>query len=382
MQFPRTFFVLLLAASLFACGEKQNTEDSAQAGHAESSTPAGEAGHSDDNIVRLDAEQQQKAGIKIEAVQARALQQSISAPGRIVFNERRLAHITARVAGRVEQVYAFLGDRVQRDELLTTIYSQEYLAAQSEFIQAEERLKFAATRKDSTELPTARSIFESAQRKLLVIGATEEDLHEIAETHVPKTLLEIRAPFAGTVTEASEILGHVVEVGGAMFHVADLSTLWVLVDVYEKDIAKLKAGMTAAIEVAAYPGEKFHGRLTTIYDVLDETTRTIKVRLEIENTTGKLKPQMFTTVHLQSSANAEVIVTPEGAVQFEADRRFVFVPRAESGFEKREVRTGQKMDGFIAILEGLAMGDSVVTEGAFILKSELAKEGLEEAHAH
>lgn len=329
----------------------------------------------------LDAEQQQKAGIKIEPVASRALQQTIAVPGRIVFNERRLAHLTARVAGRVEQVYAFLGDRVQKDALLATIYSQDYLAAQSEFIQAEERLKLAAARKDSTELPTARSIFESARRKLLVIGATEKDLTEIAETHIPKTLLEIRAPFAGTVTEASEILGHVVEVGGTMFHVADLSTLWVLVDIYEKDIAKIKAGLTAEIEVAAYPGEKFRGRLTTIFDVLDETTRTVKARVEAENPTGKLKPQMFATVNLQSGEAADVLVVPESAVQSEGDQRFVFVPEAE-GFEKREVRTGQKMDGLIAILEGLAMGDSVVTDGAFVLKSELAKEILEEGHGH
>jgi RND family efflux transporter MFP subunit len=382
MQFLKTFFVLLLAAALFACGEKQNTEGSAKDGHADSTQQDEEAGHAEEGIVRLDAEQQQKAGIKIEPVVSRALQQTISVPGRIVFNERRLAHLTARVPGRVEQVYAFLGDRVQKDALLATIYSQDYLAAQSEFIQAEERLKLAATRKDSTELPTARSIFESARRKLLVIGATEKDLNEIAETHIPKTLLEIRAPFAGTVTEASEILGHVVEVGGTMFHVADLSTLWVLVDIYEKDMAKIKPGLTAEIEVAAYPGEKFRGRLTTIFDVLDETTRTVKARIEAENPTGKMKPQMFATVNLQSGESAEVLVVPESAVQSEGDQRFVFVPHAEGGFEKRDVRTGQKVDGFIAVLEGLAMGDSIVTAGAFILKSELAKEGLGEGHAH
>jgi RND family efflux transporter MFP subunit len=382
MQFLKTFFVLLVAAALFACGEKQNTEESAKDGHSESAQQGEEAGHGDENVIHLDAEQQQKAGIKIEPVVSRALQQTIAVPGRIVFNERRLAHLTARVAGRVEQVYAFLGDRVQKEALLATIYSQDYLAAQSEFIQAEERLKLAATRKDSTELPTARSIFESARRKLLVIGATEKDLNEIAETHVPKTLLEIRAPFAGTVTEASEILGHVVEVGGTMFHVADLSKLWVLADIYEKDLAKIKPGLPAEIAVAAYPGEKFRGRLTTIFDVLDETTRTVKARIEVENPFGKLKPQMFATVNLQNGESAEVLVVPESAVQSEGDQRFVFVPQADGKFEKHEVRTGPKMDGFIAILEGLAIGDSVVTEGAFILKSELAKASLEEGHGH
>jgi Cu(I)/Ag(I) efflux system membrane fusion protein len=363
----KIFFILMLAAALFGCGGKESQEE-----------PAKGTGHEATNVVRLDAEQQQKAGIKIETIQLRSLQQKVSVPGRVVFNERRLAHLTARVAGRVEQVYAFLGDRVQKDALLATIYSQDYLAAQSEFIQAEERLKLAATRRDSTELPTARSIFESARRKLLVIGATEKDLNEIVEKHVPKTLLEIRAPFAGTVTEASEILGHVVEVGGTMFHVADLSTLWVLADIYEKDLANIKPGLPADIEVAAYPSEKFNGRLTTIFDVLDETTRTVKARIEVENPSSKLKPQMFATVTLQSGELANLLVVPEATVQSDGEQRFVFVLQSDSTFIKREVRTGPKIDSWITIREGLTAGEQVVTDGAFVLRSELAKASLGE----
>lgn len=364
MLFRKFFLFLMLAVALFGCGEKQNQEE-----------PAEGADHKAEaaNVVHLDAEQQQKAGIKIETIRLRSLQQKVSVPGRVVFNERRLAHLTARVAGRVEQVYAFLGDRVQKDALLTTIYSQDYLAAQSEFIQAEERLKLAAARKDSSELHTARSIFESVRRKLLVIGATEKDLNEIADTHIPKTFLEIRAPFAGTVTEASEILGHFVEIGGTLFHIADLSTLWVLADIYEKDLANIKPGLPAEIEVAAYPGEKFHGRLTTIFDVLDETTRTLKARIEVENPSGKLKPQMFATVTLQSGEPANLLVVPVAAVQSEGGQQFVFVPESDSSFMKREVRTGQKIDGGIAIIDGLAAGEQVVTGGAFVLRSELAK---------
>ncbi len=362
MQSQKIFLFLMLAVALFGCGGKESQEE-----------PAKGADHEATNVVRLDAEQQQKAGIKIETIQLRPLQQTISVPGRIVFNERRLAHLTARVAGRVEQVYAFLGDRVQKDALLATIYSQDYLAAQSEFIQAEERLKLAATRKDSLELHTARSIFESVRRKLLVIGATEKDLNEIADTHIPRTFLEIRAPFAGTVTEASEILGHFVEVGGTLFHIADLSTLWVLADIYEKDLANIKPGLPADIEVAAYPSEKFHGRLTVIFDMLDETTRTVKARIEAENPSGKLKPQMFATVTLQSGELANLLVVPEAAVQSEGGQQFVFVPESDSSFMKREVRTGQKIDGGIALIDGLTPGEQVVTVGAFVLRSELAK---------
>jgi len=145
------------------------------------------------------------------------------------------------------------------------------------------------------------------------------------------------------------------------------------VDIYEKDIAKIKPGLAADIEVAAYHGEKFRGRLTTIFDVLDETTRTVKARIEVENPSGKLKPQMFATVTLQSGELANLLVVPEAAVQTEGDQRFVFVPEDDSSFVKRAVRVGHDLDSLIVILEGLAAGEKVVTEGAFVLRSELAK---------
>ncbi len=323
--------------------------------------------------VNLDPEQQQLASIRIDVVQKHSLIETITIPGRVVFDERRVAHLTARVPGRVEQVYAFLGDRVEKDDLLATIYSPDYLSAQAEIIQAEERLQVATARRDSLELRMTRAIFESARRKLLVMGATEKDIEEVISGHVPKTFLEIRAPYAGTITETKDILGHFVEIGATLFHLVDISRVWVLADVYEKDLAKIKPGLAAGVAVAAYPSEKFHGRLTTIFDVLDETTRTVKARIEVENPFGKLKPQMFATVTLQSGELANLIVVPEVAVQTEGDLRFVFVPQSDSSFMKRKIRLGQKIDGSVVILEGLAPGERVVTSGAFVLRSELAK---------
>lgn len=324
-------------------------------------------------VVHLDAERQQQAGIRVVPVQARTLPQTITAPGRVVFNERRLAHLTARVSGRVEEVHAFLGDRVQTNELLARIYSQDYLAAQSEFIQSEERLKLSAARNDSLELRTARSIFESSRQKLFVMGAQPQDVDEITDTHVPNPFVEVRSPFEGTVTESGDILGHVVEPGGLLFHVADLATVWVLVDIYEKDLSRIQAGLPADVEAAAYPGETFHGRLTVIFDVVDETTRTVKGRVEVENRTFKLKPQMFVTVNLQSPGLANAMMVPGPAIQTEGDARFVFVQQADTVFARRAVRTGRQIDGLIEILAGLVDGERIVTDGAFVLKSELAK---------
>lgn len=364
MRFHKHLLFLFLSALLFGCSE----EDSS---HEEPLEEGGIDGPAD--VLHLSGERLSVAGLTIEQVGVRSLAQSITVPGRIDFNERRVAHLTSRVAGRVEEVFAFLGDQVVQNALLATIYSQEYLTAQAEFIQAEERMREAEARRDTTELKTAKSIHESARRKLFVMGAVAKDLDEIAETNIPKTLLEIRAPYAGTVTQADEILGHVVEVGANLFHIVDISTLWVLVDIYEKDLPKVKPGLDATVEVAAYPGEKFEGHLTTVFDVLDEKTRTVKSRVEVHNPGRKLKPQMFATVTLHTENVSDVVAAPSGAVQAEGENRYVFVAVDDTSFLKRSVRPGREFDGWIEIVDGLSPGESVVTDGAFILKSESAK---------
>lgn len=367
----KTFFSLLLLSTLIlaSCGNGEKSE----------SKPDGETEKSETvHTVRLDREQQASANVKIETASLRKLSESIRVPGRIDFNQQRLAHLTARVPGRVEQVYAFVGDRVQANALLATIYSQQYLTAQGEFIQASQRLTQSQAKGDSSESLTARAIFESARRKLLVLGATEKDVREIAQTQSSKTLLEIRSPFAGSVTEEGEILGHYVDVGTSLFHVADLSNLWIIVDIYEKDLAKVKTGLRASIEVAAYPNEKFEGHLTRIFDVLDEKTRTIKARVEAHNPQAKLKPQMFATVTLPLGSTSDALVVSEKAVQIEGEQRLVYVAINDSSFVKRYVNVGRHQDKLVEITEGLQPGERVVTDGAFTIKSEFQKSELSE----
>jgi len=356
----KSYLALIFLSSLIlsGCGKKEDSEK-------EKSETI--------NTVHLGREQQVSANIKIETVTMRKLRESIRVPGRIDFNQQRLAHLTARVPGRVEQVYAFVGDRVQANGLLATIYSQQYLTAQGEFIQAKQRLVQAETRGDSAETLTARAIVESARRKLLVLGATEKDIEDITSTQAPKTLLEIRSPFAGSVIEEGEILGHFVDVGTSLFHVADLSNLWVIVDIYEKDLAKLKTGLEAVIEVAAYPNEKFKGHLTRIFDVLDEKTRTVKARVEVHNPQAKLKPQMFATVTLPLGTIGNAIVIPAKALQIEGEQQLVFVAVDDSSFVKRYVKVGRQQDSGVEILEGLKAGERIVTDGAFTIKSEFQK---------
>lgn len=361
--------ILLLAAFLYGCGKEENSETKANAESEKSES---------EHTVHLNSEQQSLANVKTVPVVLRQFRESIQVPGRIDFNQQRLAHLTARVAGRVDQVHAFVGDRVQTNELLATIYSQQYLTAQAEFLQANQRLTQTEARNDTSELQTARAIYESSRQKLIVLGATPEDVEEIERTQAQKTMLEIRSPFDGSVIEENEILGHYVDVGANLFHVANLSTLWIIADIYEKDIAKLKTGLDAVIEVAAYPNEKFEGHLTRIFDVLDEKTRTIKARIEVHNPQRKLKPQMFATVTLPLGNVSNALVVPKAAVQIEGEQQIVFVAVDDSTFAKRYVKTRRQEGNVVEILEGLAQGESVVSEGAFTIKSEFQKSELAE----
>jgi RND family efflux transporter MFP subunit len=331
------------------------------------------------SVVHLDAESRKEAGIKIDEVRPVALKEKITVQGRVDFDQRRLSHLTSKVAGRVDQVFAFLGDRVKANQLLATIYSQEYLVAQSEFIQAEQRIDRLVARKDSTEeIVAARSIYESARRKISVIGASEDDINYLITNHAPKTMLEIRAPFDGTVVETNEILGHFVDVGSLLFHIADFSSVWILVDVYEKDIKLLTTGMKATIEVSAYPGETFKGQLTRILDVVDDKTRTIKARIEAENNHHKLKPGMFASAILTTNKSSMVLALPAGSIQREGDKRYVFVVPNDSTFVKRYVEIGKETQERIEISGGLKEGERVVINGAFTLKSEMLKESFGE----
>ncbi len=363
VQFLSSLLILLVLAG---CGEKQHARESGDAipGEGPEQSPPG---------VIIPVRVQKEAGIALAEVKKGMIEESILLPGRVAFDQRRLAHLTSRVAGRVEHLYAYLGDRVKSGELLATIYSPDYVATQSEFLQAEARLGAARTRRDSAELKTARAIFESVRRKLTVLGAAEKDLDELAVSRVPETYLEIRAPFAGTVTEAGDILGHFVQVGTTIFHIADLSTVWVTVDIREKDLPRVSPGMRAAVEVAAWPNEEFPGLLTRVFDAVDEQSRAIKGRVELQNRGGKLKPEMFANVRVKTRGETAALLVPSDAVQFDGESSYLFVARNDTLFEKRPVRVLKDSGGMSAILEGLKPGERVVVAGAFTVKSEMLK---------
>lgn len=360
-----SFFWVCLSWALFSCG-REKSGDKTEA-KKEPGAPSGQ--------VTLTEEGVKLAGIKMEKITIRSIPVEFSAPGEVGFNEKKLVQIPARVSGWVEKVYAFPGDRVTAGESLAAINSPEFLSVQSEFIQADERLKSVS---DPVERRTAEALFGSARSRLLLFGADEREATALTESHQPVPRLIIKSPIAGSVVESNASEGTRVEKGANLLRISDLSTLWVSASVYEKDIRAVQKGEPVKLRVSSLPGRTLAGRVEAVNDVLDAATRTFKVRIAVENSEGLLKPEMFCECLFAGESSRPFLAVPASALQRLGNQQIVFVPAGPNSFEKREVKTGQEIGNYVEILEGLKTGEEVVSEGSFLLKSELLKSRFEE----
>jgi Cu(I)/Ag(I) efflux system membrane fusion protein len=360
---------LLIALALMACSKKEAEEHPHK---------AAEEHHENETTVTLTEHQRFHIRLETAEVKESSVPIPLTLPGKVILNERRRAEITARLAGRVEKVSAFAGDRVTAGQLLAQIFSQDFLAMQMEYLQAVERTRRLGA--ESSDQSTAKTILLSARRKLEVAGLSENDLQQLETAKEPMSFLPVRAPFAGAVLSAEVRQGQFVELGAHLFEIADLSTLWVLADIYEQDLPRIHKGMKAQVEVTPYPREMFPATVTEIFDVVDAQTRTVKARLEVQNPERKLKPEMFASVHLTTELGGNTIKVPASAMLGGTEKHFVFVAINDSTFEKRDVRTGAETRDIVEILDGLATGERIVVRGGFFLKSELAKETFGEEH--
>lgn len=361
---------LALLAALAGC--RGNPPEDPEVRHDAHGAPAGE-----ETIVRLESHKVFHAGIRIDSVRRKSLPVPLTLPGRVTYNEKTRAHVTARVSGRVDTVRAWVNDRVGAGEPLLVLYSQEYQAMQFELLQAARRMD--RPRESADDDGSARTIYESARRKLAVAGASEEDIAALERAGVPELYFRIRAPFSGTILASDVRVGSFVRTGDDLLDIADLSTLWVLADAYEKDLSLVREGMPATISITAHPG-RFTGRIASVYSILDEKTRTVKLRVEVANRNGLLKPEMFCSVDVQTAVGSETIKIPESAVLGETERHFVFIALNDTTFEKRDIRTGFETPEIVEVLDGLLEGERIVVKGGFFLKSELAKETFGEEH--
>ena len=372
-------------------GEKAGAHEEGKEGHAEH---GGEVGS-----VKMAAAVQKQNGVVVATVQKQRLGGTISVTGKVEANADRIAHVSPRISGKIVSVKASLGDSVSAGQALATLDSVELGEALNRYHQSKTKLALAlanmdrikilvekkiAARKDilqaETDYKTAQTELHGDEERLSLYGVSTTDLK--GEGH-KKPLLPVRAPIGGIITEKHAIVGELADPSKSLYTIADLSNVWVLVDINEKDLAKVAKGQSAAVTVGAFPDQKLKGRITYIADLMDEATRTVKARIEVANPGRKLKPEMFATVELALAKDAPpVVAIPEDALQDLDGKKVVFVAEGDAEFGARQVQAGRTTGSMIEIVSGLKEGECYAVKGAFILKSELKKGEVVDEHGH
>jgi cobalt-zinc-cadmium efflux system membrane fusion protein len=355
--------------------------------------------HGEAGSVRMSAEIQKQNGVVVAAVTQQRLAGVISATGKVEANADRIAHVSPRISGKVVSVKASLGDSVAAGQPLVTLDSVELGEALNRYHQSRTKLALAqsnmeriktlvekkiAARKDilqaETDYRTAQTELHTDEERLSLYGVTLSELNGDGRR---KQLLPVRSPIGGIITEKHAIVGELSDPSKSLYTVADLSSVWVLVDINEKDLAKVRKGQAATVIVGAYPDLKLKGRITYIADFVDQATRTVKARIEVANPGRKLKPEMFATVELALAADAPpVLAVPEDALQDLDGKKVLFIAENEAEFEARPVEAGRTAGGMVEIISGLKEGERYAVKGAFILKSEVKKGEVKDEHGH
>lgn len=370
---------LLLTAAVLAtaaCGERPDSAATERVDHATGAetdsaihgAPAADV--TPRQAVHLTAEQERALGVVYMEVGRRTLERTIRTVGRIEAAEHRIADITPKIGGFVEQLFvATTGESVRRGQPLLSLYSPELVAAQEELLTA----RRLASNVDPTAEEASRSaeaMLNAARRRLAYWDITQEQIDRLERRDEVTKELTLVSPVDGIVLEKHVNDGQRVAPGALLYRLADLSEVWVEGDVFEQDIQFVRVGSLAHIEVAAYPGEHLMGEVSFVYPVIDVSSRTNRVRVTLANPDARLKPGMFATIFFDAAVDGEVVAVPIDAVMVTGERNLVFVRDAEAMLQPREVALGPEAAGFVQILAGLEPGETIVASANFLIDAE------------
>jgi Cu(I)/Ag(I) efflux system membrane fusion protein len=334
----------------------------ADEGPAEEAMPEG--------TVKISPERQQLIGVQYGEVLYQPVSKTSRTVGRLAYDETKIAHIHSKVEGWIEKVYVdFTGELVRKNRPLLSLYSPELVSTQQEFLIA---LKARDYLKDSPIegiASNALSLYESARQRLRLWDISEGQIRELEERGSPTRTLTLYSPIKGYVLTRNAFPGQRITPETELYTLADLSTVWVLADVYEYELPMIQLGQKAVMDLSYLPGKKFFGKVSYIYPELDPMTRTLKVRLEFPNPDLQLKPGMYVNVEFSMDYGTQLSV-PEEAVLDSGEKQLVFVAREGGYFEPRTVQLGAKVGNLYIVESGLKAGEKIVTSGNFLIDSE------------
>jgi cobalt-zinc-cadmium efflux system membrane fusion protein len=351
-----------------------------------------------ESIVRLaSAEIAQTAGLEFVEVKSAPLERAVERNVELDYNANRYARLASRVPGAVVQVAKDLGEPVSKGDVLVVVESADLGAAKADLLQAAEMLKLwrsNAARERSlvekgigverealeAETKAAEAMIEvnKARQQLRILGLSAEQIQAVEQDGESSSLLAVRAPFDGLVVERAAVQGEVVDATRTLVSISDTKTMWAMVDLLESDFSLVQVGQRAAVRFDGLPGKVFAGRITWISTQINEKTRTVKGRIELENQEGLLRAHMFGKAAISLEDRASAVTVPKQAVQWEGCCNVAFVKMDDSGLAFRAARLSLGFDtgAEYEVIDGLNAGEIVVAQGSFILKNEMLKSAI------
>ena len=323
-----------------------------------------------DTAFRISPEKQQLIGVQYGTVENESISKTLRAVGKAAFDETRIVRINPKIEGWIENVYVdFTGKLVQKGQPLLTLYSPDLVQTQEEYLLAIKGRKQIGESPFGEAVNFSESLVQSARRRLQLWDVTEEQIKELEKRGTPSRTMTLYAPATGFVTTRNAYPRQRVMPDTELYQLADLSNIWIVAEIYEFEAADIKLGQPASVTLSSYPGRQFNGKITYIYPQVDNTTRTLKVRVELANKNFLLKPDMYADVTLNINYGSRLVV-PQEAVMDSGSEQLVYVSLGDGYFEPRKVQLAGKVDNKYIVLDGLKAGEKVVTSGNFLVDSE------------
>ncbi len=322
--------------------------------------------------IKIDPVTVQNIGVKTETAEKRRLSKVIRAVGKIELDETKVFSVNSKIMGWVEKLYVdYTGKPVRKGDPLMELYSPELVSTQEEYLQA---LRYRQQMQESS-LEEARrgsdALVESAKRRLLYWDITEADIQELEKRGAPRKTMTFYSPVDGIVMDKMIFQGKSVMAGMELYKIADLSTVWIIADIYQYELPWVKVGQQTEIELSYLPARTFKGAITYIYPMLGMETKTARARIEVRNTPNiDLKPEMYATVKLISPIVVDAVAVPDQAIIRSGERNIVVIALGGGYFDPRDVKLGVMADGYVQILEGVHEGENIVTSSQFLIDSE------------
>jgi len=322
-------------------------------------------------LVHLTPAQARAMGVTYTVVERGPLERTIRTVGQIVPAESRLAEVTTKIDGFVDRLFVdATGVTVRRGAALLTLYSPMLVSAQEELLAAQRLAASVDSSRDIEAWHNAQTLFQAARKRLTYWDISPEQIDRLERSGDITKTLTFTAPLDGVVLEKMIVAGQAVTAGMKLYRLADLSTVWIEGDVFEQDVGLIRVGAPARVELSAYPGRSFTGHVSFVSPVLQVETRTNRVRVELPNPAGALRPGMFATLVFDARVGTDVLNVPADAVVMTGVRNLVFVVGPDRALEAREVTLGGRAAGRVEILDGVKAGERIVASGNFLVDAE------------